>query len=380
MNKILALTLIMLSFTKVITSGNMTEQYYLYVGTYTQNEREGICIYKFDATDGDLTYINTAEGIENPSYLAINSKKNLLIAVNEIQEFEGKKSGAVSSFSINPADGSLKLINQVASGGGSPCYISINKKATMALVANYSGGNVSIFPLLPEGRLQPYTDLQQHTGSGPVKNRQQNPHAHAIVLSPKEDFALAVDLGVDKVYTYAINEKPPGLEIKDEFKSTPGAGPRHLTFHPNKKFVFFINELNSTITSCSFDASTGRISRIQTVDALPQGFSGTSFCADIHVSDDGRFLYGSNRGHDSIVIYEIDQKYGSLSYVDHHSVHGAFPRNFMIDPTGKFLLVANQNSNNIVVFKIDRETGKLRANGVEVEVSKPVCLKMLAIK
>lgn len=360
---------------------NAPDQFYLYVGAYTQGDEEGIYVYKFDATGGDLVYLSTAKGVVNPSYLAIHPKNNLLIAVNELGEYEGKKSGAVSSFAINP-DGSLRPLNKVASGGGAPCYVSIDKSANWALVANYTGGNVSIFPLEKDGSLKPYSDLKQHAGPGKVNDRQITTHAHAIVFDPKENFALAVDLGLDKVISYNVDKKNGKLEniTESDLTVASGAGPRHLTFHPNKKLAFVISELNSTLTSCTYDAKSGKLTSVMTVNTLPDGFDGKSYCADIHVSPNGKFLYGSNRGHDSIVIFEIDQKTGELTYVDHHSVNGSWPRNFMIDPTGKFLLVANQKSNNIVIFKIDAETGKLRANGVEVEVSKPVCLKMMEIK
>ena len=358
---------------------SIPDQFYLYVGAYAEGENEGIYIYKFDATDGDLKYISTAKGVVNPSYLAIHPKNNLLIAVNETGEYEGKKSGSVSSFEIDPENGSLRQLSQVLSGGGAPCYVSINKSATLAFVANYSGGNVSVFPITDNGNLMPYTILKQHSGSGPKKS-QSGPRAHAFVLDPKENYILAVDLGIDKVISYAFDKKSGVLNAQSELDFAKGAGPRHLTFHPNKKLAFVISELNSTITSCTYDAKLGKLSSVMTVNTVPDDFEGDSYCADIHVSPNGKFLYGSNRGHDSIVIFKIDQKTGKLSHVEHHSVNGKWPRNFMIDPTGKFLLAANQHSNNIVVFKIDAETGKLRANGVEVEVSKPVCLKMMAIK
>ncbi len=361
-------------------STQVQDQFYLYVGAYTQEEDEGIYLYKFNSNEGSLNYLNTTEGVINPSYLAINTKRNLLIAVNETEDFEGKKSGAVTSFSIKPSDGSLEKISQVASGGSSPCYVSINKNASSAFVANYTGGNVSVFPILSNGVLQSYSDLKQHIGSGPVKGNQNSPHAHAIVLSPDEHFAIVEDLGIDKVMSYAINEKEGKLDLKNEFELAPGSGPRHLVFHPNKKLVFVISELNSTISSYTYDAKSGKLTQVMSVSTLPEGFEGANSCADIHVSPDGRFLYGSNRGHDSIVIFAIDKKTGNLDFVDHRSVNGKTPRNFIIDPTGKFLLVANQNSNNIVVFKIDRETGKLKTNGEEVKVSKPVCLKMMMIK
>ncbi len=359
----------------------LPDQFFLYIGAYTEGEEEGIYVYEFDATNGELKYLSTAKGVVNPSYLAIHPKKNLLIAVNEVGDYEGKKSGSVSSFAINP-NGSLRPLNKVASGGADPCYVSIDKSAGWALVANYSGGNISIFPIAKDGTLKPYSDLKQHHGSENVNDRQSKPHAHALVLSPKGDFALAVDLGIDKVKSYKIdknNGKLNNIEASD-LKLAQGAGPRHLAFHPNKKLAFVISELNSTITSCTYDAKSGKLSSVMTVNALPEDFSGESYCADIHVSPDGKFLYGSNRGHNSIVIYKIDQKTGELTYVEHHSVNGDWPRNFTIDPTGRFLLVANQKSNNVVVFKLDAETGKLRANGVEIEISKPVCLKMLQIK
>lgn len=363
------------------TNASKSDQFYLYIGAYTDSDEEGIYVYKFDATDGEFEYLSTTKGVKNPSYLAINSKNKLLIAVNELDDFNGEKSGAVSSFVIN-SNGSLKPLNMVASGGGAPCYVSIDKAAKWAMVANYNGGNVSIFPIEKDGMLKPYADLKQHFGVESLNGKKSIPHAHAIVYAPKEESALAVDLGIDKIMTYNVDKKNGTLTNNKslEFSTVSGAGPRHLTFHPNGKLVFFISELNSTITSCTYDNKTGKMNEVTTLSTLPDSFNGDSYCADIHVSPNGKYLYGSNRGHDSIVIFEIDQKTGGLTFIDHHSVNGKWPRNFIIDPTGKFLLVANQHSNNVVVFKVDSATGKLKANGVELEISKPVCLKMLEIK
>ncbi len=358
---------------------NPSEQFYLYVGAYSQGAEEGIYVYKFDASEGDLTYISIAKGIVNPSYLAIDPKKNILISVNETGEYQGEKSGSVSSFSVDPNNGSLHKLNEVASGGGAPCYVSIDHTGSHAYVANYSGGNFVMLPIQPHGKLMDFTDLKQQNGSSAMKGRQDKPHAHGIVLDPKQNFALATDLGTDQVVSYAIDRKNGKLIESSVFNLDPGSGPRHLTFHPNKKLAFVISELNSTISSFGYDAKTGRLTLLSTVPTLPEDFSGKNTCADIHVSPDGQFLYGSNRGHDSIVIYQIDRKTGGLTYVDHTSVKGKTPRNFVIDPTGKFLLVANQNTNNIVVFKVDQETGKLKTNGVEVQVNKPVCLKMIPV-
>ncbi len=380
-NNFLIISLLLLLMVQHNTTGaeraENDEQFYLFIGAYTDSDEEGISIFQFDASDGELTYLTSAKGIKNPSYLAINEKKNLLIAVNEISNFNGENSGSVSSFRINPLTGSLTLLSQVPSGGGSPCYVSINKSATLAFVANYSGGNVSVFPM-KDGKLSNFSNLKQHSGSG-ATDRQKAPHAHSIVLEPNENFALAVDLGIDQVITYSIDEKKGLLSAENQYVLDPGSGPRHMEFHPNKRLAFVINELNSTITSCSYDAKKGSLSTVSRVSTLPSDFEGENYCADIHVSPGGKFLYGSNRGHDSMVIFQIDPESGTLTYVGHQSVKGNWPRNFMIDPTGKFLLVANQNSNNVVVFKIDAETGQLRSNGVEVQVNKPVCLKMMKI-
>ncbi len=354
-------------------------QFYLYVGAYTQGESEGIAIYKFDSSSGNLEYLSTAGGVVNPSYLAISEDKKLLLAANEVGEFDGMPSGAISAFAIDGQTGALTFTNQVPSGGGAPCYVSMDKSSKYALTANYSGGNVAIFPITGDGKLGAYTQLEQHEGAGLIAGRQAGPHAHSIVIDNQEKFALAADLGIDKVITYQINADGKGMTKVGEFDTEPGAGPRHLTFHPSGKFAYIINELNSTMTSCAYDGSTGKLSEITTVTTLPEGFEGTNSCADIHVSKDGRFVYGSNRGHDSIVIFETNQDNGELIQKGHHSVKGKTPRNFMIDPTGNYLLVANQNSNNIVVFSRDGQTGLLSDTGIEVQTSKPVCLKMLVV-
>ena len=384
MIKSLMLCAILISITSTMMIASKQKekatQFYLFVGAYTETEDEGIYVYKFDAIDGDLKYIATAKGIKNASYLAISEKKNLLIAVNEIGQYKGQKSGSVTSFKINPETGYLTKLNQVASGGGAPCYVSIDKNASHAFVSNYSGGNIAVLPIDHSGKLGEIVDLKQHTGKSANEKRQNAPFAHSVALAPKEDFALAVDLGIDKVITYEIDYKRGQITEQSSFSLKPGSGPRHLAFHPNKKMVFIINELNSTITSCSYDQSSGALHEIESVSTLPADFSEKSYCADIHVSPDGNYLYGSNRGHNSIVMLRIDQKSGKLAFIGHQSVKGEWPRNFMIDPTGKFLLVANQHTNNIVVFKIDQDTGLLKSNGVEVQVSKPVCLKMMAIR
>ena len=301
----------------------------------------------------------------------------MLVAVNETENYQNTKSGAVTSFQLNEKDGTLTPINQVASGGGSPCYVSINRAADKVLVANYSGGNVAMFPVSSHGKLGIFSSLDQHTGTGPVADRQEKAHAHCFLYAPDERFAFAVDLGTDQIYTYPLQSGQDNLRASEKFELDPGTGPRHLTFHPNGKLAFLIAELNSTITSLRYDAEKGTFNKIMKVGTLPSDFKGQNTCADIHVSPDGKFLYGSNRGDDSIVIFAIDEENGTLTLVGHHSSGGKIPRNFAIDPTGNFLLTANQDSNNVVVFKRDQKTGLLINRVADISVSKPVCLKFM---
>lgn len=351
----------------------------LYIGTYTNtNKSQGIYVHEFDSATGKLTPLHIVKNVVEPSFLAIDKSRKFLYAVNELVEFEGKNSGAVSAFSIG-ADGNLQFLNQQPSLGGAPCHISVSDNNKFVLVANYVGGNVSVFPIEKDGKLGASVDLAQHSGTGPNKNRQEAPHAHSVILSPDNRFGFVGDLGIDKVMIYRFDDKTGKLTPNENqaFSQTkPGAGPRHFTIHPNGKFAFVINELDLTITSLAFDKKLGTLTEIQIVPTLPADAKreGAS-CADIHVSPDGKFLYGSNRGHNSIVCYQIDQSTGQLYYVENASTNGDKPRNFVIEPSGKFLLVANQNSDSIVVFRIEQKNGKLQPTGFSAQVPVPVCLK-----
>jgi 6-phosphogluconolactonase len=355
----------------------------LYIGTYTNTGKsQGIYVHEFDSATGKLTPLHIVKNVLEPSYLTISKDRKNLFAVNELVEFEGKKSGAVSAFAIG-ADGNLQFLNQQPSLGGAPCHISISDNNKFVLAANYVGGNVSVYPIENDGKLGTSVDLEQHTGTGPNKSRQEAPHAHSILLSPDNRFGFVGDLGIDKVMIYRFDDKTGKLtpnENQPYFQTKPGAGPRHFTFHPSGKFAFVINELDWTMTSFAFDNRSGTLKEIQTVPTLPTDASTVGVtCADIHVSPDGKFLYGSNRGHNSIVSYKIDQNTGRLNYVEHTSTKGDKPRNFAIEPNGKFLLVANQNSDSIVVFRIDQKTGKLQPTKYKAEVPVPVCLKFVTL-
>ncbi|HET6851734.1 MAG TPA: lactonase family protein [Pyrinomonadaceae bacterium] len=349
----------------------------LYVGTYTSGKSEGIYGYRMNHATGALTRFNAFKSV-NPSFLAIDRSKRYLYAVNEVSTYAGKASGGVSAFAIDSATGNLRLLNEQATHGADPCYLTIDRKKRTLLVANYTGGSIAVLPIRSDGTLAPSIELQQHEGSG-VKEQQKGPHAHCVILDRFERHALAADLGIDKVMIYSFDSatgkltpaKQPWVELQ------AGAGPRHLTLHPNGKYAYVINELDSTLTVLKYDEMSGTLSQIETVSTLPSDFSGASFCADVHVSSSGKFLYGSNRGHDSIVVFEIDPRTGKLKLVEHVSTEGKWPRNFTLDPSGSFLLVANQRTDNVVTFSIDPQTGRLTSTGHIEEIPSPVCLKFL---
>ena len=349
----------------------------LYVGTYTNaGKSEGIYIYRLNMATGELKHFKTVKGVVDPSYLAIDRKRRSLFAVNEISQFEGQPSGAVSSFSIDPKTGDLAYVNQKSSKGGSPCYVTQDRTGRFVLVANYESGNASVLPVEKNGSLRDAVSVVQHTGSSVNRDRQQGPHAHCILMDKANRYAFAVDLGIDKIVVYRFNQKKGELAQHGTVPTKPGAGPRHLTFHGNNRFAYVINELDSTISTYTYDPRRGLLNPQQTISTLPQGFADASFCADVHVSPDGKFLYGSNRGHNSIAVFSIDQKSGQLTLVEHVSTSGNWPRNFVIDPTGTYLLVANQRSDSVVTFRINKSTGKLTSTGYTAEIPTPVCLKL----
>lgn len=354
----------------------------VYIGTYTsgKSESEGIYVYKLNLASGELKPYLTVKNVVEPSYLAISKNRKYLYAVNETEEYAGRKSGAVSAFAINQTTGDLTFLNQQPSLGGAPCYVSASDDGKFVLVANYLGGNVAVFRVEKDGKLGAASDLAQHSGSGQNKERQKAAHAHSIIFDENNRFAFSGDLGIDKILIYRFDGRN-GKLIKNPaqafYQNKAGAGPRHLAFHKNEKFAYLINELDSTISSLAFDAKQGTLKTIQTISTLPADFSGANMCADIHVSPNGKFLYGSNRGHDSIASYRIDENTGKLAFVEHVSTGGKTPRNFAIDPTGKFLLAANQNSDSIFVFRIDETSGKLGATSNAAQVPTPVCLKLI---
>ncbi len=354
----------------------------VYIGTYTsgKSKSEGIYIYKLNLDSGELRFFTTIKNVVEPSYLTIDKSRKYLYAVNETETYEGARSGAVSAFQINQKTGELTFLNKQASLGGAPCYITVSENEKYVLVANYLGGNVSSFPIAADGKLGASVDLKQNSGTGLNKERQEAAHAHSINLDHKNRFAYLCDLGVDKIFIYEFDKKSGKLKsnaAQEFFQAKAGFGPRHFAFHPDGKYAFVINELDSSVTALARDEDQGTLKEIQTVSTLPANFKGSNTCADLHVSPNGKFLYGSNRGHDSIASFKIDEKTGKLEFVEHTSTRGKTPRNFVISPDGTFLLAANQNSDSIAVFRIDEKTGKLAPVGNPVSVPTPVCLKLI---
>ena len=350
-------------------------QWRLYVGTYTSGDSEGIYSAIWDDSNGALRLEGLAAVAENPSFLALRGD-DLLVAVNEITEYQGKASGYLTSYRIDSASGSLNEVNRVASEGGAPCHVAIDPSGSWALVANYVGGNAASFGLSEEGRLSEAVSVVQHQGSSVNERRQEGPHAHSVSLTPDGQFVFVADLGIDAIKAYSFNKNSGALTAAAglDVTTAPGAGPRHFDFHPSAQSAYGINELNSTLDRFDFDAATGRLQRRQTLSTLPAGPVPGNSTADVHVHPNGRFVYGSNRGHDSIVVYRMEGPRGGLVRVENQEIGGRTPRNFSIDPTGNFLLVGCQNSDRITVFAIDGETGALTPHGEPLAVPSPVCL------
>lgn len=357
------------------------EKLWVFIGTYTGKNSKGIYRCTLDLASGRLTTPVLAGEATNPSFLAIHPNQRFLYAVGEIGNFGGKKTGGVSAFSIDPATGDLKALNQQSSGGADPCHIVVDKQGKHVLVANYTGGSASAIEILPDGKLGDSTAFTQHAGASVNKQRQEAPHAHSINLDAENHFAFVADLGLDRVVIYRFDQASGNLKMNDPpFVGTaPGAGPRHFAFHPNGKTAYVINELANTINVLAYEPARGKLKVAQTISTLPRDFSGESYTAEVQVHPTGRFVYGSNRGHNSIAIFAVDAQTGELTPVGHQGRDIKTPRNFAIDPTGTFLIVANQDSNSLIVFRIDPQTGALTPTGSTVECPMPVCLKMLPL-
>lgn len=351
----------------------------VFIGTYTGGESKGIYVSRLDLKTGKLSPAELAAETVNPSFLAIHPARKFLYAVGEISDFNGGKAGAVSAFALDAKSGKLAALNQQASGGAGPCHLVVDAAGKNVLVANYGGGSVACLPIQADGNLKPASSVIQHKGSGGDPRRQQGPHAHSINLDAANRFACAADLGLDKVLVYAFDAEhgklapndPPAADLE------PASGPRHFAFHPTGKFAYVINEMKLTVTAFAYDADRGVLTTLQTISTLPGKIENGYSTAEVQVHPSGKFLYGSNRGHDTIAVFAIDQTTGKLTAVEHESTQGKTPRNFGIDPTGQYLLACNQNSHTIAVYRIDPKTGELSPTGQLLKAPSPVCVKMI---
>jgi 6-phosphogluconolactonase len=350
-----------------------------YVGTYTSAQGRGIYHCSFDPAAGRINVLGATGGITNPSFLAADPRGRYLFAVSETAEFEGKPVGSVHAFSVDGTSGGLTHLNAQPSHGADPAHLSIDKRGRFVLVANYTGGNVCVFPVGEDGHLGPVVANVQHVGRGPNPQRQEKPHAHSIVLDPASRRAFSADLGIDRVMVSTFNADTGALAPAEqpEVVVAPGAGPRHMDFSPDGKFLYVVNELNSTVTVLSYDLVTGSLTELQTISTLPSSWKEDNTGADIHAHPSGRYVYASNRGHDSIAVFAVGQSGGTLTAVQHQPTHGKSPRNFALDPSGRFLLAANQRSDSMLVMRIDQREGTLAPIGDPVAVPSPVCIRFM---
>ena len=354
----------------------------VYIGTYTGSGSEGIYTCQLDASTGELRKTGVARKVENPSYLAIDADRRRLYAVNELSKFRERPGGGISAFAIEPSSGALSLINQTYSHGGAPCYLTLDAGGRYLFVANYLGGNIGVIRISDDGALGEATDVVTHSGNSLHPERQEGPHPHSILLDSANNYAFVPDLGLDNVMQYRFDPDSGQLRPNRQpwTETTPGSGPRHIVFHHNMRLAYVINELSSTITAYTYDSNEGTLEPLQTISTIPEDYSGTNLAADLHLTPNAKLLFGSNRGHDSIASYAVDQETGRLTQVDCRSSQGQTPRGFVIDPSGTLLLVANQDSDNIVAFWIDYDEGAIIPTGHSLSIPSPVCLKFLSTR
>jgi len=346
-----------------------SDQILFYVGTYNPQEEKAVYLCMLDLDEGEMRVLHGTKGIENPSYLAMNAAKSVLYAVSE------KDEGAIHAFSIHPQTKELSPLGNRPTEGGAPCYVSISPQEDYLFVSNYSGGNINVFPLNPDGSLQEMSSQVRHTGKGLREDRQEAPHPHSITPDSRGARVIVCDLGLDQVLFYQLEKGK--LTTHREVSLPPGSGPRHVAFHPSGRWLYLINELNNTVTVFLYDEAFGSLNILQHVPTLPEKYIAGSDdnAADIHISSCGRFLYASNRGHDSIVLFHVDESSGLLTVADWQTSGGRSPRNFAI--RDQLLLVANQSSGNITSFNIDSDNGRLIPTGNDLALPTPVCIKFL---
>lgn len=371
------LTLILMAMTVLPAMADDTpDSWRVYIGTYTGGKSEGVYMLSLNTKTGQMENLGLAGAVDNPSFLALHPNKPLMYSVGQGTDAEGNRRGMASALAISPDDGQLTLMNQDVTVGEGPCHVAVDRAGRHILAANYNTGSVAVLPINDDGSLGATTGFEQHEGSSVNPKRQEGPHAHCVKLDAAGKFAFVMDLGLDKIMVYRYDDVTGKLEANDPpFASVaPGAGPRHFAFHPNGHFAYVVNELDNTVTAFAYDSAAGHLEEIQTIGTLPEAFDKENSTAEICVHPSGRFVYASNRGHDSIACFSVDATTGQLTNLGQVSTGGNVPRNFNLSPDGKFLLAANQQSNNVVAFRINSETGLPEATGSEVEITMPVCV------
>jgi 6-phosphogluconolactonase len=364
---------IFILFLFITTAVVAQKNYYLLVGTYTRGKSTGIHVYDFDKQTGSVRVIDSVQ-TPNPSYLAVAPNQKFVYAVSET--VRGNFSGKVRAFSFDQKTGSLDFINEQSSVGDNPCYIVVDKTGKWVVVGNYSSGTLAVLPIKNDGSLGEPVSSFRHWGKSVNAQRQEAPHVHCTVLSPDNRYLFVEDLGIDKIMIYSFNDQTGSIRPKDSVKLKEGSGPRHFAFHPSGKWAYLVQELSGTVTAFSYQR--GKLKKTQTISTLPPNFNQFFTSADIHISNDGKFLYASTRDSaNTLAIFKIDKVTGKLSPVGYQSTLGKTPRNFNFDPSGDYLLVANQNSDNVVVFKVNRQSGLLTDTGNRIDVGSPVCIKWI---
>jgi 6-phosphogluconolactonase len=348
-----------------------------YIGTYTSGSSQGIYRSELNLVNGTLSPPQLVAQVDNPMFLALHPTLDVLYSSSEIRKDGKRENARIIAYKVGH-DGGLQELSSQLAGGDGPCFVSTDHAGNFAFVANYGSGGISAYALGSAGELLARTSNIQHVGRSVHPTRQEGPHAHCILVDPSDKYVCAIDLGLDQIVIYSLDRRTGALtDVGRPFKATPGFGPRHLAFHPNGKHAFVIHELVSQLSSCTWDAASGTLTEVQHLSTLPSDFTGNSITAEVLVHPNGKFVYGSNRGHDSVAVFHFEERSGTLTQIGHSPTLGKTPRNFRIDPSGLFLLVENQDSDSIFSFRIQAENGTLEQVGEPISVGMPCCIKFV---